>query len=153
MPSEPFNPDSIHKARFPFVARLSLRALRCASLLLLSCAALPCPPLSAQQSAQPTRIPKPIILPEANRPPDANDQMEMHQRQAKQKDFAAANAERRKQISLDSAKMLELASELKTDVNLAKDGDLSVDALKRIEAIELLAHDLKEKMKLMAGGG
>ncbi len=110
--------------------------------------------LSSQQQQQPpSRPPKPIILPEANRLPDANDQMEMQERKAKQQNFDAANAERVRQIGQDSAMLLKLATELKAEVDRSTDSQtLSVIVEGKAGLIERLAHVVKEKMKLTVGG-
>jgi hypothetical protein len=96
--------------------------------------------------------PHPILLPEANRLPDANDQMEMHEKQAKQKSYAGANAERKKQISDDSAKLVKMISDLKAELEKTPEDTLTPDTIRRADEIERLAHTIKEKMKLTAGG-
>jgi hypothetical protein len=108
---------------------------------------------SAQNVPQnPTINPsRPILLPEANRPPDANAQMEMHEQAAKQQDFAAANAERRKQIADDSARLLKMATDLKTEVDKTTKDTLSLGVIRKADDIEHLAHSVKEKMKLQMG--
>jgi hypothetical protein len=97
---------------------------------------------------------RPYLLPAANRLPDVNDQMEMReqQQQTKPTDFAAANQERKKQISDDSARLLKLATELKTEVDKTTKDTLSLDVIRKADEIERLAHSVKEKMKLTAGG-
>lgn len=94
---------------------------------------------------------KPILLPEANHPPDANDRMRMDQQQSKKDKFEAANALRRKQISDDAAKMLELATELKAAVDKTDKDTLSIDVIRKADNIERLAKGVKEKMKLTVG--
>jgi hypothetical protein len=111
---------------------------------------------STAQNSQvpaPARTPHPILLPEANRLPDANDQMEMHEQQAKKQDFATANAERKKQIADDSAKLLKLATDLKSEVDKTAKDTLSLNVIRKAEEIERLAHSVKEKMKLTVGQG
>lgn len=97
---------------------------------------------------------KPYLLPEANRLPDANQQMVMkeQQQESKQADYAAANQERKKQIADDSAKLLKLATELKTAVDKSNKDTLSLEVIRKADEIERLAHTVKEKMKLEAGG-
>ena len=99
-------------------------------------------------------VPKPtgVLLPEANRLPDANDQMEMREQQSKTQNFAAANAERKKQIADDSTKLLKLATDLKAAVDKASKDTLSLDVIRKADDIERLAHSVKEKMKLSVGG-
>jgi hypothetical protein len=95
---------------------------------------------------------KPILLPQANRPPDANAQMAMHEQQGKKANFDAANLERKRQIADDSAKLLKLASDLKTEVDKTSKDTLSLGVIRKAEEIERLAHAVKEKMKLTMGG-
>jgi hypothetical protein len=85
-------------------------------------------------------------------PPDANAQMQMHDQQTKQQSYAAANAERKKQIAEDSAKLLKLASDLKAEVDKTDKDALSLNVIRKADEIERLAHNVKEKMKLTVGG-
>lgn len=103
-----------------------------------------------QQSANPAD--HGYLIPQANRMPDANDQMQMRDQQTKQQSFAAANIERKKQIGDDSAKLLKLATELKAEVEKSNKDTLSVGVIRKAEEIEKLAHNVKEKMKLTVGG-
>jgi hypothetical protein len=89
--------------------------------------------------------------PAALRMPDANAQMEMQQQPSKKTKFEVANAERRKQIADDAAKLLELATELKTEVDKTDKDTLSLQVIRKAETIEKLAKGVKEKMKLTAG--
>jgi hypothetical protein len=101
--------------------------------------------LNSQQSPNPG---KPILLPEANRPPDANAQMAMREQQNKKQSFEAANIERKKQINDDSARLLKLASDLKAEVDKTSKDTLSIGVIRKADEIEKLAHTVKEKMKL-----
>jgi hypothetical protein len=95
---------------------------------------------------------RPYLLPEANRLPDVNDQMKMREQLAKQQNFEAANAERRKQIADDSARLLKLANDLKAEVDKTTKDMLSLTVIRKADEIERLAHNMKEKMKLTVGG-
>jgi hypothetical protein len=108
-------------------------------------------PLRASSQANPC---KSIHDPALTTPPDKNAQMEMHQQQSgdQQQSFAAANAERKKQISSDSAQLLKLATELKNEVDKTTKDTLSLNVIRKADEIERLAHNVKEKMKLTAGG-
>ena len=64
----------------------------------------------------------------------------------------AANLERKKQIADDSAKLLKLASDLKSEVDKTSKDTLSLGVIRKAEEIEKLAHNVKEKMKLTMGG-
>jgi hypothetical protein len=70
--------------------------------------------------------------------------------QAGQPNFDAANAERRKQIADDSAKLLKMATDLKAEVDKTTKDTLSLNVIRKADEIEKLAHAVKEKMKLTA---
>jgi uncharacterized protein YpuA (DUF1002 family) len=112
-------------------------------------AALSCTAVSAQAGANPC---KSIHDPALTTPPDANAQMVMHEQQTKKQDFVAANEERKKQISDDTAKLLKLAADLKAEVDKTNKDTLSLNVIRKADEIERLAHDVKEKMKLTVGG-
>jgi hypothetical protein len=96
----------------------------------------------------PAKPPHPLILPEANRPPDANEQMEMREKKSKRQNFDAANAERLRQMT-EATKMLEtMAIALKAEVDNSDSTQLSENALHKAETIEKLAQIVKEQMKL-----
>lgn len=103
--------------------------------------------LHAQQASQldPKR---PYPVPEANRLPDANDQMKLHEQQNKKQNFEAANAERKKQIADDSNRLLKLATDLKAEVDKTNKDTLSLSVIRKADEIEKLARNVKEKMKL-----
>jgi hypothetical protein len=94
---------------------------------------------------------KPLPLTDANRPPDANAQMAMHDQQEKSKNVDAASIERKRQITDDSARLLKLASDLKAEVDKTSKDTLSLGVIRKAEEIEKLAHNVKEKMKLTMG--
>ncbi len=91
--------------------------------------------------------------PPNNDPPDANAQMKMRDQQTAKQNFEAANAERKKQIAEDSAKLLQLATDLKAEVDKTDKDTLSLNVIRKAEQIEKLAHGVKEKMKLTVGQG
>lgn len=101
-----------------------------------------------QQSLNPD---KPYLSPDANRLPGKNEQMQMQDQQVKKDKFEAANTERKKQISDDTAKLLELAQQLKNEVDKTSKDTLSVNVIRKAESIEKLAKGVKEKMKLTVG--
>jgi nitric oxide reductase activation protein len=105
----------------------------------------------AAQSNGPS-LDKPVILPEANRSPDANAQMKASEQQTKQQTFDAANAERKKQLSDDSTKLLTLAMALKAEVDKTNKDMLSLNVIRKADEIEKLARNVKEKMRVTAGG-
>ncbi len=132
--------------------------LRFAAFRLAMLAALPAAALAARAQAinepltNPVPRPTSLILPAANRLPDANEQMEMRQQNQKSKDFTAANLERRKQIADDSARLLKMAADLKAEVDKTTKDTLSLSVIRKADEIERLAHSVKEKMKLSVGG-
>jgi biopolymer transport protein ExbD len=65
--------------------------------------------------------------------------------QKKQAD--AANTQRQEEIRRDMDKMLQLTEELKDYLQKTDRGVMSVDAIKKAEQIEKLAHGVKSKMK------
>jgi len=60
----------------------------------------------------------------------------------------AANLQRQVEIRRDADKMRELSAELNDYLQKADRGVMSVDAIKKAEQIEKLAHGVKSKMKL-----
>ncbi len=103
--------------------------------------------------ANPAPRPTGILLPAANRLPDANQVMEMREKKNKEQNFAAANAERKKQIADDTDKMVKLIADLKTEIDKTSKDELSMGVIRKADEIERLAHNIKEKMKLTAGPG
>jgi hypothetical protein len=98
---------------------------------------------STQSQPDPSR---PLLRPEANRLPDANDQMKMRERDVQRLNFDAANAGRRNQL-LKASEMLEtMAMSLKAEVD--QPNDLSPNTIHKAETIEKLARIVKERMML-----
>lgn len=104
----------------------------------------------AQQA--PNRDPnRPIINPAANPVPDKNQQMQIQEQHEKAANYDSANSERQKQIADDAALLLQLATELKKEVDKTDKDTLSVNVIRKAERIEKLAKGVKQKMKLTAG--
>jgi hypothetical protein len=97
--------------------------------------------------------PNTILLPEANRPPDANEQMKMRETKQKKVNFDAANALREEQINDETAKLLILAKDLKAQMDKLGEAPLPARLVREAEVIELLAHDVQTKMTLTVTGG
>jgi hypothetical protein len=91
---------------------------------------------------------RPLLLPQANRIPDANAQMDLHEKENRDKAFKALNLERSKQIADDSARLLKLATDLKAEVDKTSKDTLSINVIRKADEIEKLAHAVREKMKL-----
>jgi predicted transcriptional regulator len=87
----------------------------------------------------------------ANRLPDANAQTEMSEQQARKQNLNASNTEHKRQFAADSANLLKLATELKAEVDKTNKDMLSVTVIRKADAIEKLARQVKEKMKRTAG--
>jgi hypothetical protein len=107
---------------------------------------------SGRQSSGPNPD-RPYLLSAANRLPDANDQMEMRQQQQAQQDFENANAQRRKELTDESAELLKLAADLKKEMDKTDKDTLSLEVIRKADEIEKLAKDVKTKMKLTVGQG
>lgn len=112
-------------------------------------ATLPAGYMLRSQAPNPSQ---PIPGPEASRPLDPNAIMTMHEQQQKKANVNAANEERKRQISDDSAKLLKLATDLKAEVDKTNKDTLSMGVIRKADEIEKLAHAVKEKMKLTMGG-
>jgi hypothetical protein len=56
-------------------------------------------------------------------------------------------AERKRRIAMDTTKLVELSSQLKTEIDQGAKDQLSLDALRKADEIEKVAHDLKGWMK------
>ena len=98
-------------------------------------------------------MPKSTTIPD-NRPdtlPDVNQQMVMREQQIKKQNFEEVNAERKKLIADESALLLKLATDLKSEVDKTNQDTLSLNVIRKADTIEKLAHDVKEKMKLTVG--
>jgi hypothetical protein len=108
--------------------------------------------LAIAQEPPPGSPDKPLIDPVLSRPPDKNAQIQMQQQQqTKKASYEAANVERRRQIADDSAKILQLATDLKKEVDKTDKDTLSVNVIRKAEMIEKLAKGVREKMKLTTG--
>jgi len=57
------------------------------------------------------------------------------------------NSDRQKRLVADTDKLLELATDLKQQVDKTNKDTLSVDVIKKADEIEKLAHSVKERMK------
>jgi len=66
---------------------------------------------------------------------------------AQKQQAIAANEQRQQEIRRDTDKMAELTQELKDDLQKPGQGVISVDAIKKAEQIEKLAHSVKSRLK------
>jgi hypothetical protein len=122
--------------------------LRSLSILIayLAIGVLPIVAIEGQQGASTPQVQRPIII--LNRDPDVHDLNELAQKNARTKNFNAANEARKLQIDDETNKLLILARDLKAKTD--KLGTEPLPPLLEREAaiIEFLANDVKEKMKL-----
>jgi len=93
----------------------------------------------------------PHIPPEITRIPDRTDQDKINENKNQEQNLDAINEARRKQIADESAALLKLATDLKSEVDKTNKDTLSMNVIRKADAIEKLAHDVKEKMKLSVG--
>jgi hypothetical protein len=84
----------------------------------------------------------------ANPTADANRLMEDSMKlQDNLKLFEKINLQRQKDMTSDTAKLIELAHELKTETDKGTPGALSILEVRRAELIEKLAHSIQAKMR------
>lgn len=132
-------------------SRIRMGWLGSVVVALLSCRAVAA---QSDNTAAPSQPPHPtsIIRPEANRPPDKNEQMRMQQKKLVRRNFDAVNALRAKQIADESAKLLILANDLRAQIENLGKGAMTKRMMREAEVIELLAHDVQTKMTMTVGG-
>lgn len=104
------------------------------------------PTIFAAQIQQPQQMPQaqPQNSPVFGEPPASNDPIE---RMRQEKLAKARNSDRQKQLVKDTDKLLELAKELKEDVNKSNADTLSLDVVKKAGEIEKLAKSVKDRMR------
>lgn len=101
----------------------------------------------AQSSVPPVGATEPMRGPAGRRmgPPDpVEDQMRARLEKEAAKKW---NKERHAALKKDTDKLLELATQLKQQVDKSNENILSLDVVKKAEEIEKLAHSVREKMK------
>jgi hypothetical protein len=104
-----------------------------------------------QQNGQQSSNSQPPGQPSPDRAWTASGPVAFTPNQADRQNFDAANLERRKQLADDSAKLVKLATDLKTEVDKTTKDTLSLSVIRKADEIEKLAHSVKEKMRLTAG--
>ena len=67
------------------------------------------------------------------------------------KRIAELNLQRQKEMTADTAKLLDLANELRAQTETAGKGAVSMDEVRKVEEIAKLAHGVREKMKATSG--
>ncbi len=79
--------------------------------------------------------------------PTVGSPSDVWQEQQRKEMVKKANLQRQADIKKDTAKLLELATELKQYVDKSNENTLSLDVVKKAEQIEKLAKQVREKMK------
>jgi type VI protein secretion system component VasF len=100
----------------------------------------------AQAQQAPVTRPTPGSPVQAPGSSDENDNDPMAHHAAVQQ-AERRNTQRQQDIVNDTAKLLELAQQLKAEVDKSRKDQLSVSVVKKAEEIEKLAKSVKEKMK------
>jgi len=105
--------------------------------------------LQAYRAQQATPVPTPPQITIPNGTATSSNASEMDPLLARQQELRLRMAEedRHKRMVNDADKLLELATELKTDVDKSTKNETPVAALRKAEEIERLAHDVKERLK------
>jgi hypothetical protein len=62
-----------------------------------------------------------------------------------------ANQQRKDQLAADTAKLLQLANELKAEMDKSTKDTLSLSVVKKAEQVEKLAHKVRDEMKVSIG--
>jgi hypothetical protein len=103
----------------------------------------------AQQAQQVPQVQNPPLGPRplgAGTAPGGNDEDPMMRHMAGQL-AKSRNNQRQQQLVTDTAKLLALATELKSEVEKSNKDTLSLAVVKKAEEIEKLAKSVKEKMR------
>jgi hypothetical protein len=132
-------------------ARPAMRPLRKLAACLFMGATLAAAQQSPPNGQPPSNGSTPSPDPGPGRGWTASGQLAIPVAQNGQQNFEAANAERRKQIADDSARLVKLATDLKTEVDKTTKDTLSLSVIRKADEIEKLAHSVKDKMRLTAG--
>jgi flagellar motility protein MotE (MotC chaperone) len=85
---------------------------------------------------------RPNLPNQQRRSPEDEEREKIEKEMAKQ-----ANKQRQAELKRDTAKLLELATELQHYVDKSNENVLSVEVIRKAEEIEKLAHSVKEKMR------
>jgi hypothetical protein len=108
----------------------------------LTCAAQSGPqPLASHDSNSTTTPPSANSVPNANI--QVNAQKDLRDQQAGKQNVDAVNVEPKKQIVDDSARLLKLATDLKAEVDKTTEDTLSLAVIRKADALEKLAHNVK----------
>ena len=93
----------------------------------------------------------PVPQAQDNQLPNGNGQVRKPDGQTRQQSQAAAGNEKKRQIAEESATLLKLATDLKSEVDKTNKDTLSLNVIRKADEIEKLARSVKEKMKVSVG--
>jgi hypothetical protein len=79
---------------------------------------------------------------------DNQSQQQDQQKQEQERKRRELNLQRRKQISEETAMLIQLTTELKAEVDKTDKDTLSIVVIRKAEDIEKLAHAVRENMKI-----
>jgi hypothetical protein len=102
---------------------------------------VPIPPAVPQAQDLHIPIPPPAVPRQGDLPVPQGDDIQKQQ-------AVAANSQSQVEIRRDTDKMLQLTAELRDYLQKAHQGVMPIDAIKKAEQIEKLAHNVKSKMKI-----
>jgi hypothetical protein len=103
--------------------------------------------LAVAGNGQSSQSPRPIVIPNRTLGPD--EMRNLNDKSVRKRSFDAANAARKKAIDDATVKLVLLARDLKSRTdNLGSDAPSQL-MLREAAMIEILANDVKEKMKLV----
>jgi hypothetical protein len=112
------------------------RNLLCLAVLLVALATAGVAQQPAQTAAaQPVAAAQPAAAAPGNTAPAADSQT------------AAPQTDKQKQLADDTAKLLQLANELKAELDKSSKDTLSLSVMKKAEQVEKLAHKVRDEMK------
>jgi hypothetical protein len=88
--------------------------------------------------------------PAGNLPPIDGEPADPHDPMAATREAGRVRAmanERQKKMIDDTTRLLQLATELKSDVDKTNKEEMSLEVIRKADEIERLAHDVKQRMK------
>jgi len=107
-------------------------------------------PAAGQQQHQPGGTPdlsQPTNAPHLPNMSSADSTPDPMRATMKEQMIRDANIQRHKKMLDDANKMVQLANELKADVEKTQKDELSLEVMKKAAEVEKLAHDVQQKMK------
>ncbi len=116
---------------------------RLAYVLLVLVFALPTLPQSLHDACDPQRIGESPEHYQQRRLMNGCDAQDKMKRNAEKQ----WNKERQAKLKADTDKLLDLATQLKQQVDKSNENILSLEVIKKAEEIEKLAHDVRDRMK------